>query len=59
MIQGLNLVYDAEGQQKQMGLLLWVIWQLVQEPKDKRKGSLSFNSRIWQPCGSKCTFMLQ
>ena len=32
---------------------------IVQEPKDKRKGSLSFNSRVWQPCGSKCTFMLQ
>ena len=34
-------------------------YTIVQEPKDKRKGSLSFNSRVWQPCGSKCTFMLQ
>ena len=33
--------------------------QLVQEPKDKRKSSFSFNSRVWQPCGSKCPFMLQ
>ena len=32
---------------------------LVQEPKDKKESSLSFNSRVWQPCGSKCPFMLQ
>ena len=31
---------------------------IVQEPKGKRRGSLSFNSRVWQPCGSKYTFML-
>ena len=30
---------------------------IVQEPKEKRRGSLSFNSRVWQPCGSKNTFM--
>ena len=30
---------------------------VVQEPKEKRSGSLSFNSRVWQPCGSKYTFM--
>ena len=26
---------------------------IVQEPKEQRRGSLSFNSRVWQPCGSK------
>ena len=31
---------------------------LVQEPKEKRRGSISFNSRFWQLCGSKYTFML-
>ena len=31
---------------------------VVQEPKEKRRGSLSFNSRVWQPSGSKYTFML-
>ena len=31
---------------------------VVQEPKEKRRGSLSFNSRVWQPCGTKYTFML-
>ena len=31
---------------------------LVQEPKEKRRGSLSFNSRVRQPCRSKYTFML-
>ena len=31
---------------------------VVQEPKEKRRGSLSFNSRVWQPCGSKYTLML-
>ena len=35
-----------------------LIQELVQEPKETRKGSLSFKRRVWQPCASKYTFML-
>ena len=31
---------------------------MVQEPKEKRRGSPSFSSRVWQPCRSKYIFIV-
>ena len=49
---------EGEGVDNKLDCLSYSECILVQEPKEKRRGSLSFNSRVWQPSGSKYTFML-